>query len=254
MDYDKLFYEFAPKETPTVLFNGYWFVRMSIKKLGARYYKYTKNEISMMKETVINYHVKCPGLDDALRAACDLYQSGGLMPDSIDFGPSVVRFDYRDARAVIDGRMPLSRYEFIHAMEVSFRGWVDAFFHPLVDRHLDAYLVLDEVLADYRQMTGDGRMTRFRLLRRIAEWAEDCAYIDAVNPYDLCTTKPGGVKQVGRILRRRRDADGEPTGSPVDHIYLRTIPDVYAREKERYAAMERMIDDDLKEEGCYGKV
>ena len=195
----------------------------------------------MEKKTVINYHVKCPGLVDALRTACDVQQSCGMVPVSIDLGFNVVCFDYGDALAVLDGRMPLSRYESIHPWKVCFREWAEGFFDPLATEHLDTYLVERLVLADYQAVTGDIGMTSQRFRRRLGKWAAECDYIEALNPYDLCTVKPADGKQNGRILRRLRDADGNPTGSPVDFIYLRTDPEVYPHTKAECEAEERNL-------------
>ena len=160
-------------------------------------------------------------------------------------GLDIIRHLYPDAGRVIDSgnlkqafKVRNERTPSAHLKEYEL-WWVEAFFHPLCVGHLDSYLVLDEVLADYRGMTGDVGMTQNSLRRKIGEWVACCDYVADVNPSDLCTLKPDPGRHNGRILRRRLDADGNPSGSPVDFIYLRTDPEVYPRTKAECEAAER---------------
>ena len=188
------------------------------------------------------YVMEASSLKEALGLALDVKCSSGMVPARIE-GDAMGSLFFNEAAAklVVEGRKDASSYAFVHVTRRLFRLWVQAFFHPLCVEHLDAYLSLDDVLADYRRRTGDVGMTRNRFRRKIGEWAAGCDYIEALNPYDLCTTKPDEGKQNGRILRRIRDADGNPTGAPVDFIYLRTDPEVYPRAKAECEAEERNL-------------
>ena len=186
------------------------------------------------------YVMEASSLKEALGLALDVKSSSGMVPARIE-GDAMgsLFFDEAAAKSVVEGRKDASSYAFVHLTRRVFRQWVQAYFHPLCVGHLDSYLVLDEVLADYRRMTGDVGMTQNSLRRKIGEWVACCDYVTEVNPYDLCTTKPDRGKQNGRILRRRLDADGNPSGSAVDFIYLRTDPEVYPRTKAECEAAER---------------
>lgn len=192
------------------------------------------------------YVMEAPSLKEALGLALDVKCSSGMVPARIE-GDAMgsLFFDEAAAKDVVEGRKDASSYAFVHVTRRLFRLWVQAFFHPLCVGHLDSYLVLDEVLADYRSMTGDVGMMQNSLRRKIGEWVATCDYIEALNPYDLCTTKPDEGKQNGRILRRRLDADGNPSGVPVDFIYLRTDPEVYPRTKAECEAAERELEKNL---------
>ena len=188
------------------------------------------------------YVMEASSLKEALGLALDVKCSSGMVPARIE-GDAMgsLFFDEAAAKSVVEGRKDASSYAFVHLTRRLFRLWVEAFFHPLCVGHLDSYLVLDEVLADYRGMTGDVGMTQNSLRRKIGEWVACCDYISEVNPYDLCTLKPAPGRYNGRILRRLRDADGNPSGSPVDFIYLRTDPEVYPRTKAECEAAERNL-------------
>lgn len=184
--------------------------------------------------------MEASSLKEALGLALDVKCSSGMVPARIEGdGLGSLFFNEAAAKLVVEGRKDAVDYAFAHVTWRLFRLWVQAYFHPLCVEHLDSYLVLNEVLADYRRMTGDVGMTGNRFSRKIGEWAAECDYIEASNPYDLCTVKPAPGRYNGRILRRLRDADGNPTGSPVDFIYLRTDPEVYPRAKAECEAEER---------------
>ena len=188
------------------------------------------------------YVMKAPSLKEALGLALDVKCSSGMVPARIeDDAMGSLFFDEAAAKDVVEGRKDASSYAFVHVARRLFRLWVQAFFHPLCVEHLDAYLPLNDVLADYRRETGDVGMTWNRFRRKLGEWAAGCDYIEALNPYDLCTVKPDPGRYNGRILRRVRDADGNPSGSPVDFIYLRTDPEVYPRTKAECEAAERNL-------------
>ena len=191
------------------------------------------------------YVMEAPSLKEALGLALDVKCSSGMVPARIE-GDAMGSLFFNEAAAklVVEGRNDAVDYAFVHVSWRLFRLWVEAYFHPLCVGHLDSYLVLDEVLADYRGMTGDVGMTRNSLRRKIGEWAATCDYIEALNPYDLCTTKPYPGRYNGRILRRLRDA-----GAPVDFIFLRTDPEVYPRTKAECEAEERELEKKKIEEG-----
>ena len=189
------------------------------------------------------YVMEASSLKEALGLALDVKCSSGMVPARIE-GDAMGSLFFNEAAAklVVEGRNDAVDYAFVHVTWRLFRLWVQAYFHPLCVEHLDSYLVFDEVLADYRRMTGDVGMTGNRLRRKIGEWVAGCDYIEALNPYDLCTVKPDPGRYNGRILRRRRDADGNPSGAPVDFIYLRTDPEVYPRTKAECEAEERELE------------
>lgn len=192
------------------------------------------------------YVMEASSLKEALGLALDVKCSSGMVPARIE-GDAMgsLFFNEAAAKSVVEGRMPPSRYESIHPWKVCFREWAEGFFDPLATEHLDTYLVLRLVLADYQAETGDIGMNSVRFRRRLGEWAAECDYIEALNPYDLCTVKPVDGKQNGRILRRLRDADGNLSGAPVDFIYLRTDPEVYPHTKAECEAEERESEKNL---------
>lgn len=189
------------------------------------------------------YVMEASSLKEALGLALDVKCSSGMVPARIEGdGMGSLFFDEAAAKDVVEGRKDASSYAFVHVTWRLFRLWVQAYFHPLCVEHLDSYLVLNEVLADYRRMTGDVGMTQNSLRRKIGEWVACCDYVADVNPSDLCTLKPAPGRYNGRILRRRLDADGNPSGVPVDFIYLRTDPEVYPRTKAECEAAERELE------------
>lgn len=188
------------------------------------------------------YVMEASSLKEALGLALDVKCSSGMVPTRIeDDEMGSLFFNEAAAKLVVEGRKDAVDYAFVHVTWRLFRLWVQAYFHPLSVEHLDAYLPLGDVLVDYRRKTGDVGMTQNSLRRKIGEWAACCDYVAEVNPYDLCTTKPTPGRYNGRILRRLRDADGNPTGAPVDFIYLRTDPEVYPHTKAECEAEERNL-------------
>ena len=128
-------------------------------------------------------------------------------------------------------------------MSGNFEQWAEAYFHPTSTEHLDKVIPIKEALDDFRLASGLKDMTSNGFTRKLRAFARYCPYIEEMNPYDLCTTKPDKGKQNGRILKRMKGAMGESVGSPVDHFYMKTKADVYAQLKREYELQERTLDD-----------
>jgi hypothetical protein len=127
-------------------------------------------------------------------------------------------------------------------MSGNFEQWAEAYFHPLCVEHLDKLIPVKEALDDFRQMSGLKDMTSNSFTRKLRAFARYCSYIDEMNPYDLCTTKPDKGKQNGRILRRLKDSMGMSYGSAVDHFYMKVKKEVYLPLKKEYDEQERNLD------------
>lgn len=128
-------------------------------------------------------------------------------------------------------------------MSGNFEQWAEAYFHPTSTEHLDKVIPIKEALDDFRMASGLKDMTSNGFTRKLRAFARYCPYIEEMNPYDLCTTKPDKGKQNGRILKRMKGPMGESVGSPVDHFYMKTKADVYAQLKREYELQERTLDD-----------
>ena len=128
-------------------------------------------------------------------------------------------------------------------MSGNFEQWAEAYFHPTSTEHLDKVIPIKEALDDFRLASGLKDMTSNGFTRKLRAFARYCPYIEEMNPYDLCTTKPDKGKQNGRILKRMKGPMGESVGSPVDHFYMKTKADVYAQLKREYELQERTLDD-----------
>ena len=125
----------------------------------------------------------------------------------------------------------------------NFEQWAESYFHPLCVEHLDRVIPVKEALDDFRLMSGLKDMTSNSFTRKLRSFARYCKYIEEMNPYDLCTTKPDRGKQNGRILKRLKDGFGNSAGSAVDHFYMKTKKEVYLQLKREYEAQERTLDD-----------
>ncbi len=128
-------------------------------------------------------------------------------------------------------------------MSGNFEQWAESYFHPLCVEHLDRVIPVKEALDDFRLMSGLKDMTSNSFTRKLRSFARYCKYIEEMNPYDLCTTKPDRGKQNGRILKRLKDGFGNSIGSAVDHFYMKTNKEVYLQLKREYEAQERTLDD-----------
>ena len=128
-------------------------------------------------------------------------------------------------------------------MSGNFEQWAESYFHPLCVEHLDRVIPVKEALDDFRLMSGLKDMTSNSFTRKLRSFARYCKYIEEMNPYDLCTTKPDRGKQNGRILKRLKDGYGNSIGSAVDHFYMKTNKEVYLQLKREYEAQERTLDD-----------
>ena len=203
----------------------------------------TKEWESDMK-VMINYELEAPSLVDALRTALDLHASAGITPKSIDCGISEsLAFCERDARRVVNGTLSESFYRGAHSFGASFGAWASWYFSPLED-HLDCAIPLDDALEDYRFYSSNRMMSPVMFMKKLRDFARDCEYILEMNPRELCVVKPDEGMMNGRILKRRVDENGERYGGAVDHIFMKTNPDVYAKVKAECEAVER---DFLKE-------
>ena len=129
------------------------------------------------------------------------------------------------------------------AMSGNFEQWAEAYFHPLCVEHLDKVIPVIEALEDFRKSSGLKDMTSNSFTRKLRAFARYCNYIEEMNPYDLCTTKPDKGKQNGRILKRLKDSSGCSYGSAVDHFYMKTNQEVYLPLKKEYEVQERHLDD-----------
>lgn len=129
------------------------------------------------------------------------------------------------------------------AMSGNFEQWAEAYFHPLCVEHLDKVIPVIEALEDFRKSSGLKDMTSNSFTRKLRAFARYCNYIEEMNPYDLCTTKPDKGKQNGRILKRLKDPSGCSYGSAVDHFYMKTNKQVYLPLKKEYEAQEKHLDD-----------
>ena len=101
-------------------------------------------------------------------------------------------------------------------MSGNFEDWAEQYFSPM-GTHLDAFVEKQEALDDFRRATGLKDMTMNGFTKKLRAFARYCPYILELNPADLCSSS-----NPGRILRRKRDAMGIPSGQPTDFIYLRT--------------------------------
>lgn len=128
-------------------------------------------------------------------------------------------------------------------MSGNFEQWAEAYFHPLCVEHLDKLIPIKEALDDFRQTSGLKDMTSNSFTRKLRAFARYCNYIEEMNPYDLCTTKPDKGKQNGRILKRLKDPMGVSYGSAVDHFYMKTDKEVYLPLKREYEAQDKSLDD-----------
>lgn len=128
-------------------------------------------------------------------------------------------------------------------MSGNFEQWAEAYFHPLCVEHLDKVIPVKEALDDFRQMSGLKDMTSNSFTRKLRSFANYCKYIEEMNPYDLCTTKPDKGKQNGRILKRLKDGMGVTFGSAVDHFYMKTKADVYLQLKRECELQDKATDD-----------
>lgn len=106
-------------------------------------------------------------------------------------------------------------------MSGNFEQWANQYFSPLSD-HLDRFIVRNDALDDFRKYSGLKDMTTNGFTKKLQAFVKYCEYTIELNPIDYCTVKPDPGRNNGRILRRLKDGFGNPTGSPVDHIYIRT--------------------------------
>lgn len=130
-------------------------------------------------------------------------------------------------------------------MSGNFEDWAESYFSPM-GTHLDAFVEKQEALDDFRRSTGLKDMTMNGFTKKLRAFARYCPYIQELNPADLCSPS-----NPGRILRRKRDAMGIPSGQPTDFIYLRTdkqvllpmIRDMKAQEdhQDQVAASDNMV-------------
>lgn len=128
-------------------------------------------------------------------------------------------------------------------MSGNFEQWAEAYFHPTNRDHLDRLIPVKDALDDFRQVSGLRDMTSNGFTRKLRAFARYCPYIAEMNPYDLCTVKPDGGKQNGRILKRLKDGMGLAMGSPVDHFYMKTRQEVFLPLLREYEQREKALDD-----------
>ena len=106
-------------------------------------------------------------------------------------------------------------------MSGNFEQWANQYFSP-IGNHLDTFIVRNDALDDFRRYSGLKDMTTNGFTKKLQAFVKYCEYTVELNPIDYCTVKPEPGRNNGRILRRLKDNFGNPTGSPVDHIYIRT--------------------------------
>ena len=86
-------------------------------------------------------------------------------------------------------------------------------------------------------------MTTNSFTKKLAAFVKYCNYTAELNPVDYCTVKPDPGKSNGRILKRTKDpATGLYTSSPVDHIYVRTIPEVIVPLRKEMMDREKEVE------------
>ncbi len=132
-------------------------------------------------------------------------------------------------------------------MSGNFEQWANMYFSPLGD-HLDTFIVRQDALDDFRKYSGLKDMTTNGFTKKLQAFVKYCEYTAELNPVDYCTVKPEPGKSNGRILRRLKDGFGNPTGSPVDHIYVRTIKEILKPLKEEMLKREQGLDSDTKKQ------
>ncbi len=130
-------------------------------------------------------------------------------------------------------------------MSGNFEQWAGIYFSPLGE-HLDTFIVRQEALDDFRRYSGLKDMTTNGFTKKLQAFVKYCKYTAELNPVDYCTVKPEPGRNNGRILKRLKDPAGIPTGSPVDHIYVRTIKEILVPLREEMKRREEEIEDNAK--------
>ena len=150
-------------------------------------------------------------------------------------------------RAIQDGAKILPPMENImlrkrkQDMSGNFEQWANIYFSPLGD-HLDCFIVRQDALDDFRRYSGLKDMTTNSFTKKLAAFVKYCNYTSELNPVDYCTVKPDPGKSNGRILKRVKTAEGLYASAPVDHIYVRTIPEVLVPLREEMRKREQEIE------------
>ena len=128
-------------------------------------------------------------------------------------------------------------------MSGNFEQWAYTYFSPL-SGHLDKFIERSEALDDFKKFSGLKDMTTNGFTRKLQAFVKYCNYTSELNPIDYCTVKPDPGRNNGRILKRPKNSMGVPTGSPVDHIFIRTNKDVLIPLQEEMRRREEQIERD----------
>ena len=128
-------------------------------------------------------------------------------------------------------------------MSGNFEQWAYTYFSPLSD-HLDKFIERNVALEDFKKYSGLKDMTTNGFTRKLQAFVKYCNYTSELNPIDYCTVKPDPGRNNGRILKRPKNSMGVPTGSPVDHIFIRTNKDVLIPLQEEMRRREAEIERD----------
>jgi hypothetical protein len=126
-------------------------------------------------------------------------------------------------------------------MSGNFEQWANIYFSPL-STHLDTFIVRQDALDDFRKYSGLKDMTTNGFTKKLQAFVKYCEYTLELNPIDYCTVKPEPGRNNGRILKRLKDGFGNPTGGPVDHIYVRTDKKVLLPLREEMLRRETDLD------------
>ena len=126
-------------------------------------------------------------------------------------------------------------------MSGNFEQWANIYFSPLGD-HLDCFIVRQDALDDFRRYSGLKDMTTNSFTKKLAAFVKYCNYTSELNTVGYCTVKPDPGKSNGRILKRVKTAEGLYASAPVDHIYVRTIPEVLVPLREEMRKREQEIE------------